>query len=814
MPIQIPQLDDRDFEQLFAEAKARIPVHTPEWTNFNDSDPGITLVQLFAFMTENLLYRSNRIPEANRLKFLQLLGIGLQPASAARGLVSFRNDRGPVVAWPQDVGADLRAGKIPFRTRTGVCILPVTASVYYKKPRPDFTEAPPLHYQLLYSSLLSSPNDQLQFYQSVQLNEPETGKPLPVVDLVRDTIDRSLWVALVGPPNVPLSTVRAAIAGQTLTLGIYPAPYAAQQSAGRVLQPVEAKPAISNDPGLIFEVAAPDLDASGQFGIGPGKYACLNVEYAENVLDTPGVVQITLPQYNKLVLWDFDPEEEGTDDYPPFIEDTDLANRIATWVRIRVPDDSGGASPAQGAINLAPTPLSASFQQQAQITWVGANTARVIQAVQVNNERLGVGTGAPDQAYKVANTPVIVDKVQTAEDPVPVSTFKLEVQNADGNWDTWQLTDDLYAAGPDDQVYTLDKESGMVSFGSGLQGMRVPLGKIMRVSYEYGGGIAGNVAIGAINKSPALPGGFKVGNPVALWNGSEGQDVASGERSIPRYLKHRDRLVTASDFHDITLNTPGVDIGRVEVLSLFNPLSCDPNNPNQSWPGAVTVMVVPKFDSRQPDAPLPDRLFLDAVCNWLDPRRLVTTEVYVRGPVYVPIWVTVGIVTMPGQLRELVQKNVQDAIRTYLSPLVGGPPVATASALLDMDLPDVTATPVPQDPCNLPGTGWPLWNNVRVQDLEAVATRVPGVRYVDSIHLGARMITPGTIPLTDADQVPAGAIVSNVDSVSISGLQLPRLAGISVREGTADDLSSLLGQQPVPAGLRNQMPVPVLPPKC
>ncbi len=223
-------------------------------------------------------------------------------------------------------------------------------------------------------------------------------------------------------------------------------------------------------------------------------------------------------------------------------------------------------------------------------------------------------------------------------------------------------------------------------------------------------------------------------------------------------------------------------------------------------------MVIPRFDQRQPDAPLPDRLFLDAVCNWLDSRRLVTTEIYVRGPVYVPVWVTVGIVTMPGQLRELVQKNVQDAIREYLSPLVGGPPVATASALLDMDLPDAVAAP--QDPCKLPGTGWPLWTDVRVQDLEAVATRVVGVRYVDSINLGVRMIAPGTIPLTDADQVPTGAIVSNVASVSITGLQLPRLAGIGVREGTADDLSTLLGQQPVPTGLRNQMPVPVLPPKC
>ena len=62
MPLQLPVLDNRNFEQLLAEAKRRIPVYTPEWTNFEvDSDPGITIVQLFAFLTENLLYRADRI---------------------------------------------------------------------------------------------------------------------------------------------------------------------------------------------------------------------------------------------------------------------------------------------------------------------------------------------------------------------------------------------------------------------------------------------------------------------------------------------------------------------------------------------------------------------------------------------------------------------------------------------------------------------------------------------------------------------------------------------------------------------------------
>ena len=63
-------LDDRTFEQLVAEAKRRIPGYTPEWTDLNDSDPGITLVQLFAWLSEMIIWRLNRVPEKNFVSFL------------------------------------------------------------------------------------------------------------------------------------------------------------------------------------------------------------------------------------------------------------------------------------------------------------------------------------------------------------------------------------------------------------------------------------------------------------------------------------------------------------------------------------------------------------------------------------------------------------------------------------------------------------------------------------------------------------------------------------------------------------------------
>lgn len=102
MPLTAPLIDDRNFEQIVKEAKTLIPRYTREWTDHNDSDPGITLVKLFAWMTEMLIYRLNQVPDLNYVKFLELLGIELEPARPARVELTFTvsEDGPPTVIVP------------------------------------------------------------------------------------------------------------------------------------------------------------------------------------------------------------------------------------------------------------------------------------------------------------------------------------------------------------------------------------------------------------------------------------------------------------------------------------------------------------------------------------------------------------------------------------------------------------------------------------------------------------------------------------------------------------------------------------------
>ncbi len=73
MSIQLPNLDDRNYDDLVTEAISLIPRYAPSWTNYNPSDPGITLIELFAYFTEMHIYRLDRVGQKNKINFLRLL---------------------------------------------------------------------------------------------------------------------------------------------------------------------------------------------------------------------------------------------------------------------------------------------------------------------------------------------------------------------------------------------------------------------------------------------------------------------------------------------------------------------------------------------------------------------------------------------------------------------------------------------------------------------------------------------------------------------------------------------------------------------
>jgi hypothetical protein len=746
MSLTVPSLDDRRYQQLLDEALARIPVHTPEWTNFNPSDPGVALVEVFAFLTENLLYRANLIPERNRRKFLTLLGLPLYPGSSAQGMVTFTNERGALRTITLNDDLEVRAGQVPFRTEMGLDVLPIEVQPFYKRKVDGSAPEVRAYYSQLYASYLGTPP-----LNATDVTLYET-RPMPTtgVDLSAESIDHSLWLALLmRPGDKPFNDamkdeVRRAIANRTLSLGMLPQ----LADDGRRLAPVGQE---NPESGVLLRYQIPSVPASGELPRALServpRYQSLPAMATVDVLAQPGIVQISLPDAGQIALWsNLDPLEAGVGDFPPTLEDTTLNDRLITWLRIS-----------------APTSVRARF------LWVGANATLVNQRARVANELLPSGSGEPDQVVQLAHTPVIPE------------SLLLTVTLINGTTDRWTLIDDLFAAGAEvpvrdprlppgapmpvpalSTVFTLNAESGELRFGDGTHGARPPFGAVLRASYDYGMGAKGNLGANAISTGPALPAGLKVNSPVPTWGGAESETVQEGEKQITRYLQHRDRLVTSADFEAITYRTPGVEVGRVDVLPAFNP-EIGSSEPGDA-PGAVTLMLIPKYDPLRPNAPLPDRLFLDAVCAYLDSRRMVTTEVFLRAPRYRSVWVSIGITVAPRVSLAQATEDVKAAVQRFLSPL---PPPGLAPLDAQSQL---FGTAQPSDTHK----GWPLRKSVLRLELIAVANRVQGVQLVNGVLLfdengNAR------------------------DEIQMRGLDLPYLAGITVVAGDPLDASQLPG---------------------
>ena len=132
MPLsaQLPVIDNRTFDDIVAEAQTRIPRYTQEWTDFNAGDAGFALIELFAWMTELLIFRLGQVPQLNYIKFLQLIGIELNPAQPAQTVLVFPVQSGfaqssvPVSAGTQVSAAPANGGSpIVFETETAIIAL-------------------------------------------------------------------------------------------------------------------------------------------------------------------------------------------------------------------------------------------------------------------------------------------------------------------------------------------------------------------------------------------------------------------------------------------------------------------------------------------------------------------------------------------------------------------------------------------------------------------------------------------------------------------------------------------------------------------
>ncbi|GLP69865.1 hypothetical protein TUSST3_64860 [Streptomyces sp. TUS-ST3] len=750
-----PVLDDRTYAQLREELIRRIPVYTPEWTDHNESDPGIVLLDLFSFLGESLLYRFNQIPDATKVAFLRLLDVQPLPALAAQALVRVETETPRGAQLP--TGAQLTAGAVPFETTSEVHAWPLDAVGAGKKaarPAKNSYETAQREEAERRERRDSGADIRVDFYETVALSTDPAAPGAAVLD-VNGTLDRSLWVALLDRPTTDTDQLR----GRTVFLGIaldesVDQPFDLGGTSGMdACQTARySSSGLRQDgPGVTWQLWQPPPDpedssnskddwnskddgnpaSTKTTATAPAPRPFRTLEIVRDTttgLTRTGVVALTLPRQLPRRP-SGQPSGAVTD--PPRLDDPETAERVVGWLRATRPDQS-----AEGI---------------QRVRWVGVNAVDAVQArTATAAELLGIGTGEAGQVYRLAQANVLP------------GTVRLEVEE-DGGWRSWTEVADFTHSTAGDRHFRVELAAGLVRFGPGGQRGRVPqIGQRIRVrTYRHGGGAGGNVPAGAVNAVTGAVGITAVANPLPAAGGRDAEPLDVALDRIPGEVHRRDRAVTEEDFRELALRLPGV--ARAEALALFHPKS-----PEEKAAGVVSVVVFPTEDVRAPGAPLPDRALLRRVAGYLDERRLATTELYVLPPEYRRLSVAVGVAVRDGHQVDAVRRWVELIIRQFLAPV---PPFG----------PD--------------GAGWPLGRPVRGAELEAVAVQVEGVEFLQGE--GLRL----------AEWDGENENWREVPRVLLRTWQVPELMDITVVSGEPLEPGAGYRPAPVPADTR-YVPLP------
>ncbi|MGA7235892.1 MAG: baseplate J/gp47 family protein [Bryobacteraceae bacterium] len=627
MPLIPPALDDRSYSDLVQDMLDSIPAHTPEWTIQQTGDPGRTLIELFAWLADSILYRANLIPERQRLAFLKLLGLPLHPAAAAAGILSVFSDPAVTTAVTLASGASI-PGPPAFETLSELDVLPVTAQAYIKVPltQAQQTTAMPLLQGL--QSLYSMSNTPAG-YTTTPVFANNTADPNGV-DVYGGTIDQCIWFALMAGKPANLAAIRATLGGKNgqriLSLGLAPA--SASTDPFAAAGPQAAVP-------VTWQISA--TTAAGA----PLIYHPLSVASdTTQGLSTAGVVQLMLPQSSDIGAPPNDVRSDamaGVGPKPPRVDDPNIDSMLVAWIRVNV-------------------------QSPLTLSWAGINAVAIDQRKTYNNVIAGVSDGSANQQFALAQTQI---------DPV---TFQLDVDMPGLGFQLWTPVDDLSVLQGAVPAFVLDPEAGTVSFGNQMQGMIPPAGRRVRARLmRTGGGAAGNLpagtltAIQGVDVSGNSAKGLTVQQPIDTTNGADAETLNQAEQRIPATLRHQERAVTASDYKSIVLGMPGSGAARVEVLPLFKPQTRDTN-----VPGVVSVMVIPPKGDFHPPCPRAGRPLLENVYAYLNPKRPVAAEMYVIGTEYIGLGLSVAVEVTTGFGLLQVSQQVEQALRTYLWPVPPG----------------------------------------------------------------------------------------------------------------------------------------------
>jgi hypothetical protein len=775
MPLPLTDLDTRRWSDLVEEGRGLIPRYAPGWTDHNVHDPGITMIELLAWLVDHDIYRVNRIPERHYRKFLLLAGFGPEPPKPARVPIEFRLVNGNAV---QHLPAGLALTSttpgrppMPFRTLAPITVVQtqiVVMRAFDGRERFDQTR---------------QWRERLQIY----LFGPD-----PVLEETSDTekqpafyigFDRTL------PADTPISLwLQFSLPGVDWDARDQLIVNARDEAAA--CAPVRPR------------ATCPPAD--------PGDDIWCPPEQPVVGVDEPEDENCLPPHHSVVLVWDYygargwTPLDPGLDQVcdetrgltldgqvivriPDAMEPTTLNSEDEPhfYLRCRLQNGQPDQAPVAYLISINTVPVEQSRLVQSTFairpdavlppagTIVAGKPARLLLWFDRDGSIERIEASSDDdlpEVFVIAfhSVPGLKGQLVTTatrlgeSTGLPEQTFSLPAASVtNGVIDVWTQQDDrilrwdqrldLDASGRDSAHFALDSTTGRVGFGNGERGRVPPVGSNIMASYWATAGRAGNVPAGAgwqLDSSAAVLNQQILGvspntvaarisairNVLPATSGADEEDIRNAAGRTAEMLWAHERLLelcppgqceTLDSLEPLLIRSREAPPRAVTLLDFERLALAVPGtyirrarawanlDPNLPCVEASGTVTVVIVPGLPAARPKPTQELIDTVTRFLDRRRTIGTRLVVAAPEYIEVRVRATVRIKTGASEERALQDIVQALNRFLDPLSGGPS----------------------------GRGWPFGRAVYRSEVLQAIDSAPGVDHMRSLELSG---SPGS----------------------------------------------------------------------
>lgn len=635
--LPVPKLDDQEYDEILDTAINTVVSLFPAWTDFNEHDPGITMLELFATVKESEQYYVDRISRNNRIKYLKLMGIRRRPKRPAKTLIWMKTDQ----ACELMKGHKLDAGGICFETVSGnflttydvhMCMAMRGDELLDQVTTGQMEFGGHVHFYMFGAD----PQEGDVCYIGFD-NQPPFGDPLRIhmrmsrdYPVTRNPLDQSIEFAS------PVSLRWEYFNGK----------------GWEELELIEDETfGLLFDGFVTFRPENPiDVTTIGEQS---GYYIRIRLE--RGGYEVPPILEgismniCEAVQTDTLVEYDIFPADEK------IYMDTELSILGRSEVYL---ERDGNWYPAQAyEKGLLETTGKTFFtiedpklDQSDRVLVINRDLSSL------HRSCLGIGNGFPNQRIDLEDEDVM-------EEPFAVLIAEYNSEE----YRLWERVEDFEASGPGDRHFVIDSEKGVLIFGDSIHG-RAPEGEILSAAYVKTRGSGGNIRTGKVDRFVS----YEVA-PITITNitdGSGGCDEESIEESFLRArqsIRRSECAVTADDYERAVMLTPGLMIESCQVLL------ADEQYRSEKQVDENTVCIVVQPYGYVPGSPI-NACYEANIRAWMERFRMVGSPIRFFFPETIEVEVYADLIVKPQYRHE---EWVRETVREYFEGFKGqfGKPV-------------------------------------------------------------------------------------------------------------------------------------------